>query len=661
MDDRPPSPGSAAQRAVTAVTVTEPGLPAGLHAPEPAHSLVHAAIAWHNVPVPTAVTGRDLTVTRRLRFCSLLGACAAPLLAIHPAFAASGPPAPDVQYVYNTINFMSSNYLMRYSGFDGPPGDLNPQDGNLPPTVNGWQEFYQYWQQQMQSPTVMGNFAPFVHHDDHLFWSLGQGSTPYQSDAATVTIPGSACPGQVALVAGHPDSTPGANSGNGSTYDDTSGVVMGIGELSALTRWWQASGTWPTRTIKVGLFDAEETGLNGSNYYAGNLVPPGPQGRYILVANMDQNGLEYPAYPAGTTQTSFGPHPWYTNINASPLQFPNPVYDATAQAAIQANMPAIQHFRAALSEEVATAFHELGVKYNFSLPLENPIEQGRVVPAYRPGDIALYSPVQDDTLGRTDQVPFIAQGIPGFGVVGAYDSNAQDNPTETAPGPLTPLGASGIPQIAGYDTPRDNIIHYNLMTSGTDGGGFSGTGSIAVKRALELPMTWTLGLLARPEYVGRSPYPSGPIAYFETYPETPASASVVSFNAGASADIEGGGLTYTWDFGDGGRGSGATPMHTYAAPGWYDARLVVTDASGKTSGYRQSVKVGKAAGAPKSTDACGVLSAAEIATVVSPASNVPEAPVTPALLVGLAAAVAAARVRRAARQPVRGPGTPPNL
>lgn len=538
------------------------------------------------------------------------------LAGVHPSVAAQpDQPYPDTQYVYDQINYMSSNYLMRYSGFDGPPGDLSPADGNLPPDVNGWQEFYVHWREQMTSPTVMGNFARFVHYDDHLFWSLGQGATPYQSNVAIVTIPGTACPGQVALVAAHPDSTPGLNTGNGSTYDDTSGVVMGIGELSALTRWWQQTGTWPTRTIKVALFDAEETGLNGSAWYASNLLSPGPQGKYVLVTNMDQNGLEYPAYPFGSTQTSWGPHPWYTNINASPLKFPNPIYDGDAQKAIEANMPAIAHFRAALAAQVKIAFQQQGEKYQYSLPLENPIENGRIVSAYRPGDIALYSPVQDDTLGRTDQVPFLALGIPGYGLLGAFDSNNQDDPTATA-GPLAPLGASGLPQIAGYDTPRDDIVHYNLITSGTDGGAFAGLGSIAIKRALELPMTWTVGLLARPEYVGRSAAPTGPVAYFETFPGSPAAGSDVSFNARASADVAGNGLTYLWDFGDGSRGTGATPTHAYAKAGWYDAKLVVTDAAGKSSGYRVSVKVGSPRGAPRNTDSCARLSAAEISTVL---------------------------------------------
>ncbi len=30
------------------------------------------------------------------------------------------------------------------------------------------------------------------------------------------------------------------------------------------------------------------------------LIPDGPQGQYVMVANMDQNGIEYPAYHWGT-------------------------------------------------------------------------------------------------------------------------------------------------------------------------------------------------------------------------------------------------------------------------------------------------------------------------------------------------------------------------
>ena len=39
---------------------------------------------------------------------------------------------------------------------------------------------------------------------------------------------------------------------------------MTMAEFQALLRWYEANGTWPDRTLKIALFDAEETGLNGS-------------------------------------------------------------------------------------------------------------------------------------------------------------------------------------------------------------------------------------------------------------------------------------------------------------------------------------------------------------------------------------------------------------
>ncbi len=526
-------------------------------------------------------------------------------------------PTVNIGYIADQLVFMSSNYLMRYSGFDGPPGDLNPADGNLPPNVNGWQEFFLHWKQQMTSPSVMGEtFARAINVSDHLFWPnvFGGPNTPYQGDVRVATIPGQACPGEVALVAGHPDSTPLLNTGNGSTYDDTSGVTMGMGELQGLAHWWSANDAWPARTIKVALFDAEEIGLEGSQYYADNLIPPGPQGRYVLVANMDQNGMEYPAYPEGTTNSTWTPGPWYTNINASPIHNFT-IYGPNANTppkAIADNMPAILHFRAALDQAVHEAFAVLGARYHFQFPLDNPNEHGRVVSAYRPSDIAKYSPVQDDTLGRTDQVPFIQLGIPGYGVLGAYDSNSQEDIVGNTP--LSPLGNAGLfMQQAGYDTPRDNVPHFNLMT---DGNFVSGKLTEGPRRALELPATWTSYLLARPEYAGAVKQSAAPIAYYEALPTKVGPGQEVSFDASGSVSRGGGTLHYYWDFGDGTHATGTRVTHSYAGTGWYDAVLTVVDGHGGVSGYRTGIKVGSAT-TPPATGACGTVSAPQEAQVIS--------------------------------------------
>src|SRR4029079_11654264 len=53
-----------------------------------------------------------------------------------------------------------------------------------------------------------------------------------------------------------------------SMYDAGSGEAMGMAEVQALLRWYQANGTYPERTIKIGLFDNEEGGLVGSGFYS---------------------------------------------------------------------------------------------------------------------------------------------------------------------------------------------------------------------------------------------------------------------------------------------------------------------------------------------------------------------------------------------------------
>jgi glucose/arabinose dehydrogenase len=72
----------------------------------------------------------------------------------------------------------------------------------------------------------------------------------------------------------------------------------------------------------------------------------------------------------------------------------------------------------------------------------------------------------------------------------------------------------------------------------------------------------------------------------------------VTFDGGASADLDGEALTYSWDFGDGSSATGPVVSHTYAAPGSspLTARLTVTDPQGATG--TATVTVVPANGAP---------------------------------------------------------------
>jgi hypothetical protein len=97
-----------------------------------------------------------------------------------------------------------------------------------------------------------------------------------------------------------------------------------------------------------------------------------------MVANMDQNGMEYPAYHWGTQHylnniVGGGVGPWYTNINATPLAANN-IYPVAspAWARIQANFPAEIAFRTAIADSVSQSFSVLGQKYNSRSPARTP-------------------------------------------------------------------------------------------------------------------------------------------------------------------------------------------------------------------------------------------------------------------------------------------------
>lgn len=390
-------------------------------------------------------------------------------------------PVIDPDFLYAQLYDMSKAYSYRISGADGDP--RNPADPfNLPPTVNGWQELVAHWKSMLTDQSVNGALAAFATVTDHYF--RRSGGYRFDSDDAEVTIPGATCAGQRVMVAAHPDETPvptdivglidsgttsgttgfgaarrhitDSNLGNEGAYDGLSGVAVTIGEYQALLRWYAANGTYPKRTLKLTLLDASRgktaDGLfsrEGSEYYANNLIPDGPQGQYTLFANMDSLGLDYPARHLGTeffwnNITGGGVGPWFTFINATPTA-PNRAYPDTGPgspgANIAANSAAIAQFRASLQDAVLAGFGQQGAKYDFSVPLENPLRYNQTgqapnpysgvvptKPAYSPAEQAQYSPVRDDTTALEDEQAFFDKGIPGFTVSGVKNSNADENP-----------------------------------------------------------------------------------------------------------------------------------------------------------------------------------------------------------------------------------------
>jgi hypothetical protein len=453
---------------------------------------------------------RVLRELRRPRWLAVI-ACAvvaAPVTYVVSGVAVTAAPSPqatpvvDRDYIYDQLFQMSYSDVYRVSGADGPPTEPD-SPWNVPSTVNGWQEFFQHWKDQMTDEHVMTKLAKFATVTDHYFQRLPEQRTNpnytfdptyrWPSDDAEVTIPGGVCPGMRVLISAHPDGSPvsptivgevnnptnstsavfgfGAgrrtltlsNVANGGAYDDTSGVALTMGEYQALLRWYQANQSYPAKTLKVALLDAsagrakDGTYLReGAKYYAQSLIPKGPQGQYAMFAQMNANGMSYPAYHLGTQYfwndlANGGVGPWRTFVTDTPSA-PNSLYPDTgpgsAGANISANSAAISQFDSALKAAVATGFDQQGVKYGGTVPQENPLRFNHTgsaplpavptpfVPAYTASDLATYSPVHpagtaveaQESTHEDEASIFWNLGIPGFSVGGVQDSNIDENP-----------------------------------------------------------------------------------------------------------------------------------------------------------------------------------------------------------------------------------------
>ncbi|MGW0649706.1 carbohydrate-binding protein, partial [Streptomyces umbrinus] len=73
----------------------------------------------------------------------------------------------------------------------------------------------------------------------------------------------------------------------------------------------------------------------------------------------------------------------------------------------------------------------------------------------------------------------------------------------------------------------------------------------------------------------------------------------VKFSSAGTTDADGDALTYSWEFGDGGKSTAANPTYTYKKNGTYTATLTAKDATGRTGSASVRIVVGNTA--PKVT------------------------------------------------------------
>jgi tetratricopeptide (TPR) repeat protein len=68
-----------------------------------------------------------------------------------------------------------------------------------------------------------------------------------------------------------------------------------------------------------------------------------------------------------------------------------------------------------------------------------------------------------------------------------------------------------------------------------------------------------------------------PFSCFSIHPKEPKVKDIVTFDASASSDKDGGIVSYEWEFGDGDTGKGISKLHTYQENGSYNVILTVKD------------------------------------------------------------------------------------
>ena len=103
----------------------------------------------------------------------------------------------------------------------------------------------------------------------------------------------------------------------------------------------------------------------------------------------------------------------------------------------------------------------------------------------------------------------------------------------------------------------------------------AGSYSLAVKATNSQASTYTAS--ASGQYVIAPPRTNHPPVAKAGPDQTVTVGNPVSFNGSGSSDPDGDPLTYSWDFGDGIRGSVVTMSHTYGVSGKYTVKLTVSD------------------------------------------------------------------------------------
>ena len=493
---------------------------------------------------------------RWARMLGMLGLCVAlamsacaptpgPRVRATPSGAATPPsradfPTVDPTYIYDQLFYLATHFLHRESGFDT----------NLPPDQNGHDEFAAYWTQEITKD--LQGFGPTARSDPFNITGWLDRPAVVPAFNQEVSVPGRTHPEQVVVIGCHYD---GEAISTQSANDDASGCAIEVGVAKALGEFWRAHHTYPARTLRFVLFDAEESGLHGSFHYVNDTVN-GDLPNITAMFNEEQNGIAYPLRFLG--KASNPPLPFYLDL--SPLGGNRGFFGQTPLT--QAQRDAITRFRTLMAQAVPAVFRQFQAIGFATLAYHGAAKQEVALPIFAP-DQTGNALQEDDVLGASDEVPFTVAGLPCATFIG----NFSYYPAYGGPNPP--------PWSYPFDQAEDTIQLMNVYASG------GATKASALTLALALPGMLTTWMLNQPDVLGAAPADGNPLAAIGDVGQAVVGQSL-ALDARAAFDPAqpASALTYAWDFGDGASASGVEVSHSYAAAGSYTLKLTVRSSGG---------------------------------------------------------------------------------
>ncbi len=445
-------------------------------------------------------------------------------------------PTVDPNYVYNQLAFMVTTFQHREAGYRA--------------SAAGHDGFANYWAQEMERD--LAGLGSQVRRDP--FSIQGWLGRPADAQAfnVEVSVPGVVHPEQVVVICCHYD---GMAISTQSANDDASGCAIELGVARAMGNYWRSHHTYPARTLRFVIFDAEEQGIFGSFHYLDSTIN-GDTRNVVAMFNEEQNGIAYPLRYLGRLTNPLLPFYIYlTPLNNTDL------YPAQERLSPQQRAN-IVNFRALMQQAVPAAFREFLASGYQTLTYHGNNNQDVTQPIFTPDQLSNVTQL-DDSMGASDQMAFTLAGIPNATFSGNstyYDNNP---PAWSYP----------------YDQRQDTI---QLMNTFAQGGSRK---SNALALALALPGMITAWMLNQPSILGQSSVGAQssaiPIAAISDIGQTRVGQKLtLDARAGFDPGGNNANLAYSWNFGDGTQAAGIEVSHTYKSAGSYILTLSVSASGG---------------------------------------------------------------------------------